>query len=403
MDFEFSADQELLRATLRRFLAEQAPVSPYVRAQLDNPRGTADDVWRGLADLGVTGLLVPDAHGGAGRGMVDQAVVLEELGRAVHPGPYQSSAIGAVSLVLSAGDERDFESLLPGLASGDTTGTVALYEPDSRSEWRTPVTSARAVGDGWAINGTKVHVPDAVAADVLLVTATTDDGLGVFAVRRDAEGVVVEATPTVDGTRKQASVVLRDAPAWRLGGGGRGGRGPGASEAAVAEAVDRLAVASVLDGVGAASRALELAVEYAKEREQFGRPIGAFQAVQQICADMLRAVELARGRRVLRRLGVRRGRCRANVTAPRRWRRRSPPTSCTGWERTRSRSLVESASRGSTTSTSITSASSPCNTQAAAASSPSKPSPPSSSTDGRLARTSPRTPETSFTRGILSK
>jgi alkylation response protein AidB-like acyl-CoA dehydrogenase len=298
MDFEFSADQELLRATLRRFLAEQAPVSPYVRAQLDNPRGTAEDVWRGLADLGVTGLLVPDAYGGAGRGMVDQAVVLEELGRAVHPGPYQSSAIGAVSLVLSAGDERDFESLLPGLASGDTTGTLACYEPDSRSEWRTPVTSARAAGDGWAINGTKAHVPDAVAADLLLVTAMTDDGLGVFAVQRDAEGVVVEGTSTVDGTRKQASVVLRDAPAWRLGGGGGGGgggaRGPGAGEAAVAEAVDRLAVASVLDGVGAASRALELAVEYAKEREQFGRPIGAFQAVQQICADMLRAVELAR-------------------------------------------------------------------------------------------------------------
>lgn len=303
MDFEFSADQELLRATVRRFLAEQAPVSPYVRAQLDDPRGTTDDVWRSLADLGVTGLLVPEGFGGAGRGMVDQAVVLEELGRAVHPGPYQSSAIGAVSLVLSTGDERDFESFLPGLASGDTIGTVACYEPDSRSEWRSPVTSARAVGDGWAMSGTKAHVPDAMAADLLLVTAMTDDGLGVFAVRRDAEGVVVEATPTVDGTRKQASVVLRDAPAWRLGGAGVGGGGvgdgggvggPGAGEAAVAEAVDRLAVASVLDGVGAASRALELAVEYAKEREQFGRPIGAFQAVQQICADMLRAVELAR-------------------------------------------------------------------------------------------------------------
>jgi alkylation response protein AidB-like acyl-CoA dehydrogenase len=289
MDFEFSADQELLRATVRRFLGERAPVSPYVRAQLDDPRGTTDDVWRGLADLGVTGLLVPDTYGGAGQGMVDQAVVLEELGRAVHPGPYQSSAIGAVSLVLSAGDERDFESLLPGLASGDTIGTVACYEPDSRSEWRRPATTARAVGDGWAMNGAKAHVPDAVAADVLLVTATTDDGLGVFAVRRDAEGVVVEATPTVDGTRKQASVVLGDAPAWRLGGGSTG-----AGEVAVAAAVDGLAVASVLDGVGAASRALELAVEYAKEREQFGRPIGAFQAVQQICADMLRAVELAR-------------------------------------------------------------------------------------------------------------
>src|SRR5688572_26727512 len=136
MDFEFSDEQEELRATVRRFLAERAPIA-YVRSMLDDERGTTDDVWKALADLGVTGLL------GEGTGMVDMAVVLEELGRAVHPGPFASSAVGAVSLVSLLGD-RD---VLSDLAGGTTTGTVALYEPRRRSEWHKPSTVARRSGD----------------------------------------------------------------------------------------------------------------------------------------------------------------------------------------------------------------------------------------------------------------
>ncbi len=278
MDFEFSEDQELLRATVRRFLAERAPIA-FVRSMLDDERGTTDEIWSGLAELGVTGLLVPENHGGAGMGMVDLAVVLEELGRAVNPGPFASSAVGAVSLVTLAGSADDHGELLPGLGAGTVTGTVALAEPE-----RTRATHA----DGeWVITGRKVHVPDGVAADVIVVTAVTGDReLGVFAVARDAPGLGIEALPTVDGTRKFATVTLTDTPGHRLGSGD--------ATAAVAETVDRLGVAAVVDGVGAASRALEMAVEYAKERRQFDRPIGSFQAVQHLCADMLRAVELAR-------------------------------------------------------------------------------------------------------------
>ena len=278
MDFEFTDDQELLRASVRRFLAEQAPMS-YARALLDDERGTTDEVWAGLAALGATGLLVPDTHGGEGRGMVDAAVVLEELGRAVHPGPFASSAVGAVSLVNLAGSADDRAHLLPGLASGETIGTVALLGPCE--------TRAVEVDGEWRLTGSMAHVPDAVAADVMVVSATAPDGeVGAFVVERGAAGIEVVATPTVDGTRKFAGVTLVNAPARRLG--------TGDATSAVAETVDRVVVAAVVDGVGAASRALEMAVEYAKERRQFDRPIGSFQAVQHLCADMLRAVELAR-------------------------------------------------------------------------------------------------------------
>jgi alkylation response protein AidB-like acyl-CoA dehydrogenase len=286
MDFERSADQELLAETVERFLRERAPISPYVRSRLDDDLGGSPEVWSALAQLGVVGLLAPEADGGAGMGMVDAAVVLEALGRWVHPSPYIASAIGAVSLVTLAGTANDRAELLPGLASGELIGTVALWEADRRAKWRAPATRAKAEGDEWRIDGTKVHVPDADTADVLLVVAAVNGDTGVFAVAPNAEGVAVTPTPTVDETRRFASVAFDGVPAHRLG--------DGDATEVVSEVVDRIGVAMVVDGIGAAQRAMELAVEYAKERRQFDRPIGSFQAVQHLCADMLRSVELAR-------------------------------------------------------------------------------------------------------------
>jgi acyl-CoA dehydrogenase len=244
-------------------------------------------VWKGLADLGVVGLLAPEDHGGAGMGMVDAAVVLETQGRFVHPGPYVASAIGAISLVDLAGDERDRDAYLPQLACGATVGTVALWEPGFRRPWNEPETLAVEDGDAWRLDGAKVHVPDTVGADVIFVVARLPhSGLGVFRVTPETQGVTLTATPTVDGTRKEAAVELVNAEAHRIGSGD-------ATEA-IAATVDRLTTAMVVDGVGAAERAMELAVEYAKERKQFDVPIGTFQAVQHLCADMLRSVELAR-------------------------------------------------------------------------------------------------------------
>jgi alkylation response protein AidB-like acyl-CoA dehydrogenase len=282
VDFEFSAEQEALRESVRSFLAARAPRRE-VRAWYGSPDGVPEDVWRGLVDLGVVGLLAPTDWGGAGGGMVDAAVVLEELGRAVCPAPYLASAVGAVGLV-QALDGWEAHPGLPGLAAGEQRGAVALYEPARRVRWREPATRAVRDGDAWRVSGTKVHVDGGPSAALLLVVAADDAGLGVFAVA--GGDATVTPTPTVDGTHAEATVVLDACPARRVG--------DGDATDAVAATLDRLAAGAVVDGVGAAHAALELSVAYAKERHQFGVPIGSLQAVQHLCADMLRAVEMAR-------------------------------------------------------------------------------------------------------------
>jgi alkylation response protein AidB-like acyl-CoA dehydrogenase len=285
MDFEFSAEQEALRTTVRRFLADAAPI-PYVRQQLADRRGTSDEVWKGLVDVGLLGLLVPEAWGGAGRGMVDMGVVLEEMGRAVHPGPFASSAVGAVSALVAVGSEFDRDAWLPSLCDGSAIGTLALFEEGGRFFWREPATTAHPSPDGWRISGGKGPAPDADAADLLLVSAATDDGVGLFAVEPHAAGLAVEPLAVVDGTRKQARLTLDQTPAARVG--------VGDATDGLSEVVDRLLIALVVDAVGCAEQALQMAVEHAKQRVQFDKPIGAFQAVQHLCAEMLQSVEMAR-------------------------------------------------------------------------------------------------------------
>ena len=325
MDFEFSADQELLRDSVRRFLAEQAPISPYVRDRLDDDaRHDRRRCGRGLADLGVVGLLVPEAHGGAGMGMVDAAVVLEELGRRVYPGPYASSAIGAVSLVDLAGDDARRDALLPGLATGERSAPSRCSSRRT-ARWHEPETHASRDGDVWRLDGEQGARPRRVGADVVLVVRGRRRRRRSACSRSTPDAAGVDAsppTPTVDGTRKQGAVDARrraGAPARRRR--RRRTRSPRPSTGSASP--------TVVDGVGAAARALELAVEYAKEREQFDAPIGSFQAVQHLCADMLRVGRAGARRGVLRVLGRRRRRRRR--AAPRRddGARRSPPTRST--------------------------------------------------------------------------
>ncbi len=280
MDFEFDEDQELLRRTVARFLAERAPISPYVRGQLTSPSGTSADVWDALAELGLTGLLVPEARGGGGMGMVDMAVVLEEMGRVVHPGPFASTAVAAAGLLTLVADvSPDAGDLLAALAAGATVATVVLPLDDELDSWALHASADR-------ITGAATHVADAPAAEVLVVVAHTDRGLGVFVVEAGAPGLEVTPTETIDATRRQGAVAFVDTPARRLG-------SDDASDA-IAATRDRMVAAAVVDGVGAAEQSLALAVGYAKEREQFGKPIGSFQAVQHLCAEMLQAVELGR-------------------------------------------------------------------------------------------------------------
>jgi alkylation response protein AidB-like acyl-CoA dehydrogenase len=285
MNFGFTEDQEALRETVRRFLTTRCPPA-WVRTMLDDRRGTTAEVWDGLVGLGLPGLLVPEQHGGHGGGWVDMGVALEEMGRAVHPGPFFSSAVAAVAAITQAASEREQGELLPGIARGRTVATLALLEPDTRHDWSAAGTMARRDGESWTLHGTKLFVPDGEAADVLLVTARAGEELGLFAVDAAAPRLARTGLITVDGTRRQAEVTLAGTAARRLG--------RGDATVALGRAIDRIVLALVVDGVGAAARALELATEYAKVRVQFDRPIGSFQAVQHLLADMLRNVELAR-------------------------------------------------------------------------------------------------------------
>jgi alkylation response protein AidB-like acyl-CoA dehydrogenase len=246
---------------------------------LEDPRGTTDAVWKGLAQLGLTGLLVPEAHGGSGMGMVDMGVVLEEQGRAVHPGPFFSSAVAATSALTASGEGAD---LLTAMADGSLIATVALLEGEGR-DWRAVDTVASA---GGSLTGSKSFVWDAEAADVIVVTGRDGEELGLYAVEAEARGLRTEPVASIDPTRRQATVALDGTPARRLG--------RGDASDAVALTVDRAVTGLVVDGVGAAQVALDLAVAYAKERVQFERPIGAFQAVQHLCAEMLQSLELGR-------------------------------------------------------------------------------------------------------------
>ena len=271
-----------LRNTVRRFVHERAPM-PFVRRMLDDPRGTTDDVWSGLVDLGLTKILVPEAHGGLGLGYQEMGIVLEELGRGVHPGPFLSSSLAAVAAISAVGSAADQAALLPQIAMGTRVAVPALFEPDSGYDWRHVNARAEQHGRDWRVSGIKL-VADGAGADWLLVTARVGDDVGLFVV--DARDAAVTPLVTVDTTRKQAEVCLSEASARRLG--------DGDVRALIADVLDRVVVGLVADAVGAADRALELATEYAKVRRQFDRPIGSFQAVQHLLADMLRNVELAR-------------------------------------------------------------------------------------------------------------
>ncbi len=281
---ETTEERELLKETVRRYLAERAPLT-YVRQMYDDPRGTTDAVWQGIVALGLTGILVPEAHGGLGLGLTDMGVVLEEMGRALLPGPFFSSAVAATLAIQAAGSEADAEDFLPPMARGERVATVALFEPGRRYVWRQPDTSAELATDGWVLRGTKVHVPDGQAADVLLVAARAPgEGVALFAV--DRQDVAIDAEPVLDGTRKQATVVLDAAPARRLG--------TGDVTEALAGVVDRLCIAVVVDAVGAGEAALDICLSYARDRVAFGRPIGSFQAIQHLCVAMYQALELSR-------------------------------------------------------------------------------------------------------------
>jgi alkylation response protein AidB-like acyl-CoA dehydrogenase len=252
-----------------------------VRELLDDPLGFDPKLWGQMADLGWLGLLVPEADGGAGAGFGEIAVVLEELGRALTPSPFTASAVLATSALLLAGDADQRSRWLAPLAAGDRIATVALTGPSGRYEPDAVAVHASSARGGWRLDGTAAFVPDAGVADLLVVRAQTVDGEGLFLVDQDALGVDVEPTPTVDHTRRLATVrfAVEIDDTARIG--------PDDATRVAAALFDRAVIALALDAAGGAAHILELTVEYVKQREQFGRPVGSFQAIKHKCANML--------------------------------------------------------------------------------------------------------------------
>jgi alkylation response protein AidB-like acyl-CoA dehydrogenase len=280
VNFEFSTEQELLRDSVRRFGTDRASIAHHVRPLLDDRVGCDTDTWKGLAEMGVLGLLDPVT---GDRDMVTAGVVVEELGRALLPEPYLPSAVGA----MAAFEADDDPTLIADIASGAHIATVAIHEPSQRYSWSSPTTTAHEHADGWQLTGLKSAVLGACAAHVFIVSAHRGDGVGLFRVdRRDLTDEHVVSQATIDGTRKLGSLVLDSVPATVLSTSDTVGR--------LSRTIDHIAVALAADAVGAASAALERTVEYAKVRKQFGVAIGSFQAVQHLCADMLRDLEIAR-------------------------------------------------------------------------------------------------------------
>ncbi len=280
MDFTFSPEQDALRHVARAFLAAEAPPT-YVRAMLDDERGVTDELWAKTVELGWPGLLIPEARGGAGLGLLEGVVLCEEMGKLPLPGPWLASSFAATLLALRLGDDV----VLDGLAAGRVRATVAVEETGTRDPLDAIATTARADGEVWTLDGTKPLVLDGHTADLAYVVARdeADAGLATFAV----DGPTGELVPTLDVTRKVARLVLDGRPARRVG-------PPGDQRAALARVIDDIAILLCAESLGAGDRALQMATDYAKERVQFDRPIASFQAIRHKIVDMLHQLELAR-------------------------------------------------------------------------------------------------------------
>ncbi|MGN6472920.1 MAG: acyl-CoA dehydrogenase family protein [Mycobacteriales bacterium] len=287
MNFAFSDEQEELRRTVRRFLEERSPETE-VRRLMETDEGLDREVWAQLSSqLSLPGLAIPEEYDGAGFGYVDLAVVFEEMGRALFCGPYFSTVALAANALLSVDDEAARKDLLPGIARGETLATLAVTETDGAWREASIHTTATASGEGRQLTGTKDFVVDGHIADLLLVAANSERGLSLFAVEASAPGVERELLHTLDETRKLARLRFAEAPARLIG-------GEGAAWPVLDRVLDLASVALALESVGGAQRCLDMAVDYAKVRVQFGRPIGSFQAVKHRCADMLVDVEGAK-------------------------------------------------------------------------------------------------------------
>lgn len=287
----------MLRTSAREFLARECPLT-LVRA-MEHPdasgQGYPEALWDQMVDLGWTGLAFPEQYGGAGGSFLDLAVLLEELGRALTPGPFCSTVVLGGLTVLDAGNEAQKRDLLPGICHGRLKLTLALTEASASYEPSGVEATAIRLGNAYHLNGVKLFVPDAQAADWLLVAARTaestdrPEAITLFVVPAGSQGITITRLNTI-ASDQQCEVVLHQVTVPADAVLGRVGEG----WPVVQRALQRAIAAQCVGMVGASQAVLDMTVEYVKQRAQFGRPVGAFQAVQHHCANMATDVEGSR-------------------------------------------------------------------------------------------------------------
>ena len=300
VDFAFAPEQEELRRMVRQFLAKTSPEAE-VRRLMATERGYDAGTWHRMAqELGLLGLAIPEAYGGAGAGFTELGIVAQEMGRALFCGPFLGTAVLAAAALLEAGDHATRERWLPAIAAGELIATLALpaalspatamVSPAAGAAAPFPLTIEARQPDaagGWTLGGTAGFVVDGHIADLILVPAATPGGTSLFAVAGDAPGLTRTLRPALDATRKHARLDFAATPAALAGPAGR-------AAPALARVFDLGCVALACEQVGVAERVLDMARDYALLRTQFGRPIGSFQAVKHKLATVLLELEAAR-------------------------------------------------------------------------------------------------------------
>ena len=295
MDIGFSEEQELLRDTARKFL-DSVCTTKFVRERMATAEAVTPEFWSQLAEQGWLGINFSEDDGGSGLGLVDLVVLMEEMGRAVMPGPYLATALLGGAVIREAGSPGQRQEYLPRIAAGELKATLAATEANARWDASGITMAAQSSRAGYTLSGSKLFVPDAHLADILVVAARTrygmtmEDGVSLFAVPKDVPGLGISLMPSIDETRKLCQVRFDNVAlphAALIGELHEGWR-------ALARVHDATAVALAAEMCGGAQRVLEMTVDYAKLRVAFGKPIGSYQGVKHKCSDMLVEVENAK-------------------------------------------------------------------------------------------------------------
>jgi alkylation response protein AidB-like acyl-CoA dehydrogenase len=291
MDLGFDEIQLLLKNTAREVLEKECPIT-LVRAMENDERGFTSELWQKMAELGWLGLSIPEQYGGQGMSFFDLAILLEEMGRFLVPGPFFSTVVLSSAIITEFGSDSQKSEILPKIANGDLISTIALTEPSATYESNGIQLTATKEGSNFVLNGTKLFVNDAQIADIILVVARTDakgdesNGFTVFVVDKNTAGMTITPLDTI-ASDKQGEVTFETVTLSGDNVLGETGKGWDIAK----RVIDLGSSAKCIEMLGGADRVLEMTVEYVKDRTQFGRPIGSFQAIQHHCANMATDVE----------------------------------------------------------------------------------------------------------------